>query len=113
MKFFGLLLFTLSFTSSSFNLIEKNIPVYKVVQHESFEIDFGNDIRSLKVCNISKDNYDLKQRCVYISHNLYYSGQCPRVRFTGYETRCQCYKTFLFVNDKETKYARAFVLNKP
>ncbi len=113
MKFLVLLLFTLALTSFSFNLIENNITVYKVVQHENFPIDFGNYIESLKVCNISKDNHDLLQRCTYISQHKTYFGQCPRVCFTGNKSRCHCYKAFFIVNDKETKYARAFVLDKP
>jgi hypothetical protein len=112
MKFLVLLLFTLAFTCYSFNLNENNIPVYKVVQHESFEIDFGSDIQGLKVCNISKDNHDLLQRCTYNYQNSTYKGQCPRVRFTGNESRCHCYKTFFFFTDRGTKYAKEFVFNK-
>jgi hypothetical protein len=113
MKFLVLLLFTLAFTSSSFNPIEKNIPVYKVVHGERFKIDFGGDIQSLKSCNLTKDYHDNHQRCSYVSQHHYFSGQCPRVKFTGNESRCHCYKTFFFVNEKETKYAKAIVLNMP
>jgi hypothetical protein len=99
MKFLVWLLCNLALSSSSFDLIEKNTPVYKVVQHESFEIDFGSHIQGLKVCNISKDNHDLFQRCIYKSQNSNYKGQCPRVRFMGNESRCQCFNTFFFVTD--------------
>ncbi len=113
MKFLGLILFNLALTSFSFILIENRIPVYKVVQHENFKIDFGRDIQGLKVCNISKSNHDNNERCTYISQHKMFYGYCPRFRFTGNESRCHCYKTLFFVNDKQTKYARTFVLIKP
>jgi hypothetical protein len=87
MKFLFLLLLNLALASSNLSLNDYNISIHKVVQNESFEN--GVDVPKLTICDIKKDNFDILQRCIHISGNKLFAGQCPRVKFTGNSSRCQ------------------------
>ncbi len=89
MKFLFLLLLNLALASSNLSLNDHYISIHKVVQSKIFDIGFGVDIPMLTFCDIKKDNYDTFQRCTYISLDTVYKGDCPRVKFTGNDSRCQ------------------------